>query len=71
MTLLEKPQRRRIRRLTRSQARDEFDRQTRKLLGISGEEFLRRWDAGEYADEVDSPEHPELTYLSMLAPIAR
>lgn len=33
-----------------------FDRQARRLLGISGVEFLRRWDAGEFRHEEDSPE---------------
>ena len=27
-----------------------FDRQARKFLGISGEEFLRRYDAGEFRE---------------------
>lgn len=27
-----------------------FDAEARRMLGISGEEFLRRWDAGAYAD---------------------
>ncbi len=36
--------------LTPEQARRLFDADVRRLLGISTEEFLQRWDAGEYAD---------------------
>lgn len=32
-----------------ARARVVFDRVTRHALHISGDEFLRRWDAGEYA----------------------
>src|SRR2546429_657672 len=34
-------------------ARKEFDREARHWLRVSGEEFLRRWDAGAYADRTD------------------
>ncbi len=36
--------------LTPEQARELFDADVRRLLGISTEEFLRRWDAGAYFD---------------------
>lgn len=36
--------------LTPEEARELFDSDVRRLLGITTEEFLRRWDAGEYAD---------------------
>ena len=38
------------------EARALFDRQARHLLNLSGEEFLARWDAGEFRDLPDSPE---------------
>ena len=34
--------------LTREEGRALFDKTCREKLGISGEEFARRWDAGEY-----------------------
>jgi hypothetical protein len=40
-----------IRYLNEEEAREYFDRDARRLLGISGEEFLRRLDAGEYDRE--------------------
>ena len=33
-----------------------LDLQAQSLLGISAEEFIRRWDAGEYSDDPDRPE---------------
>lgn len=53
--------------LTPDEAREIFDRAAREEFGISGEEFLRRWDAGEYADTDD----PKITRLEILMPLAR
>jgi hypothetical protein len=39
--------------LTEDEAGELFDREARYSLGISGEEFLRRYDAGEDRDETD------------------
>ena len=39
--------------LTRAEGRRLFDRAARRNLGISGDEFLRRWDAGEYRDRIE------------------
>lgn len=36
------------RQLNRRQARELFDERAQRSLGVSGGEFLRRWDAGEY-----------------------
>jgi hypothetical protein len=50
----------------------DFDANARARLGISGQEFLRRLDAGEYAEIVDDPiNHPGVSYLAYLAPVAR
>ncbi len=57
--------------LERDEARAMFDARTLEMLGISGEEFLRRLDAGEYEALFDDPDHTDLTYLVMLSPIAR
>lgn len=45
-----------------------LDRQTRRYLGMSGIEFLRRWDAGEYADD---PDQPGVRRVADLIPFAR
>ena len=46
-----------------------FDREARQLMGMSGEEFLRRWDAGEFQPVPDeTPEDRKLVSLVMALP---
>ncbi|MGH3355690.1 MAG: hypothetical protein ACRDOJ_07300 [Nocardioidaceae bacterium] len=35
--------------LSRQEAAEAFDAVARREMGISGQEFLRRWDGGDYA----------------------
>ena len=44
-----------------------LDRAARECLNVSGEEFLIKWDAGEYEDMDD----PLITRVAMLIPFAR
>ncbi len=60
-----------IRWLTPDEGRQYFEEQVQKRLGISGDEFLRRLDAGEYQDIPDDPEHWPIIELSMLVDFAR
>ncbi len=61
-----------IREITKEEGRELFDRNARHYLGISGEEFLRRWDAGEYDDPDDrSKNGPEVMRVASLLPFAR
>ena len=39
-----------IREIADEEAQRIFDRNARKYLGMSGDEFLRKWDAGEIED---------------------
>jgi len=55
-----------VREVTREEGVALFDRASRRILGIPGEEFLARWDRGEYGDD-DS----KAVRLSMLIPFAR
>jgi len=48
-----------------------FDREARRLMGMSGEEFLRRYDAGEFDAEMDGPRHDVLARMEMLIPFGR
>jgi hypothetical protein len=57
--------------MTPEEGRQYFDEQARRRLGISGEEFLRRLDAGEYRDIPDDPEHWPIIEVSMLVDFAR
>ena len=43
-----------------------FDAKSRELLGITGDEFLRRWAAGDYDDIADDPNHSDIMYLVLL-----
>ena len=43
----------------------------RRRLGISGDEFIRRWDAGEYDEMWDTPGHLHIGDLASLIPFAR
>jgi hypothetical protein len=49
--------------LTDEEFRAIFDREARATLGISGEEFVRRWNAREYPYRA-----PELADLSVMLP---
>ena len=53
------------------EARALFDAESQKLMGMSGEEFLRRYDAGEFDDILDDSEHLEIMRLAMMRSFAR
>jgi hypothetical protein len=57
--------------LSKEEARAIFDEAIPRLLGISGEEFLRRYDAGEYADLPDTPEFRDELTAIFLIPFGR
>lgn len=48
-----------------------FDRQARKALGISGDEFLQRWDEGMYSSLADTSDARPIRRLVMLMPLVR
>jgi len=54
--------------MTRAEAREFFDGQARAWLGMSGEEFMRAWDAGEFDAP---PERTEVTNVALLLPLVR
>ncbi len=43
-----------------------FDEKAQRLLGIGATEFLRRWNAGEYDEIADDPDHRNILYLALL-----
>ena len=57
--------------LTGEEVRAYFETEVQRELGISGEEFLRRLDAGEYDAVYDDPEHREIGHLVMLSHVVR
>ncbi len=48
-----------------------FDAEARHWAGISGEEFLRRWDAGDYRNIPDTPEGRRIMDVVFLIPFGR
>lgn len=56
-----------------AEARAFFDTQARHFAGVSGEEFLAKWDKGDYHDtDLDeTPEGRRIIYLALLAPFGR
>jgi hypothetical protein len=48
-----------------------FDGEARRLAGMSGDAFLKKWDAGEFRDLGDTPEGRKIAYLAMLVPFGR
>jgi hypothetical protein len=57
-----------IHELTPEEGRELLDAMARRYLGISGEEFVHAWDAGEF--EAD-PDRPGLMRVAMLLPLGR
>ena len=57
--------------LTGEEARAYFEDEVQRELGISGDEFLRRLDAGEYDAIYDDPDHREIGHLEMLSHVVR
>lgn len=51
-------------------ARRLFEAEVQYVLGIDGQEFLRRWDAGEYRHLEGTGKHSELMALVMGRPRA-
>lgn len=53
---------------TPDEGRAIFDAAARRHLSMSGDEFLQRWDAGEFADD---PDRPEVIEVAMMIPLVR
>lgn len=54
--------------LTPEEAYELFDRKARRLMNMSGEGFMRRWDAGEYAEIADTPGNLRIMRLALMMP---
>lgn len=57
--------------LPAEEGRRMFDRAAWELAQMSGEEFLARWDAGEFADLPDTPETRRILRVAHLIPFGR
>jgi hypothetical protein len=54
--------------LTEEQAAALFDREARRYLGMSGQEFIAAWESGKFDDD---PDQPDVMYLAMLLPLVQ
>lgn len=58
--------------LNQEESRQFFEDAAQRAMGISGSEFLRRYDAGEYDDVIDHPDwHGKLMRLVLLRSFAQ
>lgn len=57
--------------LNPEEGRELFDREAQRLFGIAGDEFLRRWDGGEYRPIPDTPEGRKLGRMYTLMGFVR
>ncbi|MFT4041308.1 MAG: hypothetical protein QM692_24210 [Thermomicrobiales bacterium] len=57
--------------LSPEEGRELFDYMSRRIAGLSGDEFLARYDAGDISPDDETHEGRELMYLIMLIPFAR
>lgn len=48
-----------------------FDEAARTMMGMSGDEFIERWEAGEFDEIADTAGHRHIMYLALLIPFAR
>jgi hypothetical protein len=60
-----------VRFLDDEESHQYFDRQARRLMNMSGEEFLRRYDAGEFATPRDDRQLRAVMKLAVLSPFGR
>ena len=57
--------------LPSTEARALFERQAQRLLNMSGEQFLRKWEAGEFRELPDTPEARRVMRVAYLIPFGR
>lgn len=53
--------------ISRAEGREILERAARRHLDMSADDFIKRWDAGEYDDADD----PSVVRVSMLLPLGR
>lgn len=57
-----------VRYLSREEAWEMFDKQARRYFDMSGAEFIRDWEAGEFDDDPDAP-HVQWVAMMMTQPL--
>jgi hypothetical protein len=54
-----------IKELSLEEGRRLLDKQARRYLNMSGDEFIKKWESGEFDDD---PDRPEVMEVAMLLP---
>jgi hypothetical protein len=57
-----------VRELTREEARELFEREAQRYLGMGGEDFLRAWDEDRLAGH---PDQSRVMSVAILIPLVR
>jgi hypothetical protein len=57
--------------ITPEEGRQMFEVLAQEQMGMSGEEFIRRWEAGEYDEIADKAGHRHIMELALMIPLAR
>ena len=57
--------------VSQEESRRQFDELARELVGISGEEFIRKLKAGEFVDIPDDEEHRAYVELAVMSGVER
>lgn len=57
-----------IKELSLKEGQKVLDKQARRYLNMSGAEFIRKWEAGEFGED---PDRPEIIHVAMLLPLVR
>jgi hypothetical protein len=57
-----------IRELTREEGLALLDREARRYLQMSAEQFIKAWEAGDFDED---PDRPDVMYVAMLLPFAK
>lgn len=68
MAVLEQETDTQVQEVTPEEGRAIVDRAARRYLHMSGEQFLKAWDAGAFDDD---PDRPDVMSVAMLLPFAR
>jgi hypothetical protein len=56
---------------TKKEQDEALDNAAQRFLNMTGMEFLKRWDSGEYRDIGDTPFGRKVAHVSLLLPHAR
>ena len=54
--------------LTEEEAYALFDREARRYLGMSGQEFIAAWESGKFDK---NPDQSDVMYVAMLLPLVQ